>query len=247
MSDEIRKSMVRAMSDFRMIEAGDRVLVAVSGGKDSSTLLIHLQEIERRAKFSFTVDALLINQKQPWFDPAPYISWMTERGFVVKIIEDPIFDVAVKKTMPGKSLCRICSRLRRGALYTYAEKNGYTKIALGHHRDDVNETLLLNLFFAGRMAAMPPKLFSDNGKHVVIRPMCYVAESKIIAYKNALGIPVLTCDSCSAKETGKREEMKALLQELEARYPGLSARLFKSMTHIRPSQLMDPDLYDFRF
>jgi tRNA 2-thiocytidine biosynthesis protein TtcA len=237
--------MVRAMSDYQMIEEGDRVLAAVSGGKDSTAMLIHMKEIERRANVSFTVDALLIDQKQPWFDPDPYISWMTARGFTVKIIEDPIFDVALKKTRPGKSLCRLCSRLRRGALYTYAEKNGYSKIALGHHRDDINETLLLNLFFAGRLAAMPPKLFSDNGKHVVIRPMCYVEENGIISFKNALGIPVVTCDSCSAREKGKREEMKILLKNLENQYPGLQATLFKSLQQVRTSQLMDRELFDF--
>ncbi|MBU0993258.1 MAG: tRNA 2-thiocytidine(32) synthetase TtcA [Proteobacteria bacterium] len=245
LSEKIRKTMVRAMSDFHMIEEGDRVLAAVSGGKDSATMLIHLEEIRKRAKFRFTVDALLVNQKQPWFDAEQYLAWMTGRGFFIKMIEDDVFNVALQKTRPGKSLCRICSRLRRGVLYTYARKNGYTKIALGHHRDDLNETLLMNMFFSGRIAAMPPKLVSNDGHNVVIRPMCYVEEEKIIAYKEAAGIPVMTCDPCESQDKAQRQKMKTLLKGLESTYPGLEAILLKSMKNIKPSRLLDKDLFDF--
>ena len=233
------------MADFQMVEAGDRVLAAVSGGKDSSTMLIHLNEIQRRAQFPFTVEGLLINHKQPGFDPSEFLSWMAEQGLTIKVIEEPIFGVTQKRTRPGKSPCRICSRLRRGVLYTYAKKNAYTKIALGHHRDDINETLLLNLFFAGRMAAMPPKLLSDDKKHVVIRPLSYVKENDIIVFKEMMKIPVLTCGLCPGREEGKRKEMKSLLHELENRYPGLQAALFKSLQQVRTSQLMDRELFNF--
>ena len=178
LEEKIRKKVVSAISDYDMLEEGDRVMVAVSGGKDSSILLLMLNEIQKRAKFSFTVDAVILDQKQPGFDCHKFAEWLGERGLGLKIIEEDTYSIVTDKVEEGKTFCGLCSRLRRGILYNYAHANGYNKIALGHHRDDLLETVLMNMFFNGRISSMPPKLKSDDGRNTVIRPSCLCGRGK---------------------------------------------------------------------
>lgn len=245
LGEKIRKTMVRAISDYHMLEEGDRVLCAVSGGKDSTVMFLKLLELQKKAKVNFTVHGLMIDQEQPWFNPGPYLSWLQNNGLSLSIHKEEVYPIALKKTRPGKSLCRICSRLRRGILYTYAYENGYNKIALGHHRDDLNETILLNMFFSGHIASMPPKLFSEDGRNIVIRPMCYLEEKKLSAYANELGIPVMTCEPCESHGSMQRKKMKELLLTLEEKHPGLGASLLESMKNIKASQLLDKNFWNF--
>lgn len=237
--------MVRGISDYNMLEEGDRVLCAISGGKDSTVMFLKLLDIREKAKFNFTIHGLMLDQKQPWFNPRAYLKWINKRGLEVSILEENIYPVALQKTKPGKSLCRICSRLRRGALYSYAASNGYNKIALGHHRDDLNETVLLNMFFSGHIASMPPKLISEDGRNIVIRPMCYIEEKKIIEYAKSLGIPAMTCQPCEARGSMQRMKIKILLEKLEKENPGVGASILESLKNIKPSQLMDKALWSF--
>jgi tRNA 2-thiocytidine biosynthesis protein TtcA len=242
---KIRKKMVSAISDYHMLEDGDRLLVAVSGGKDSTIMLLMLYEILRRAKIDFSISAVMLDQKQPGFAPDVYRRWLKDREIEFTILEQDTHSIVIKKTKPGKSYCRICARLRRGSLYSYAHTNRYTKIALGHHRDDLNETLLLNMFFTGTIAGMPPKLISEDSRNVVIRPLCYVSEQSLISYAKQLDIPTLPCNLCESQENTRRSQMKELLQTLENKYPDIGGNILKSQTNIRPSQLMDKNLWDF--
>ena len=243
---KIRKKMAAAISDYHMIEGGDKVLAAVSGGKDSTIMLLMLHEIRRRAKVDFSIDAIMLDQKQPGFDPENYMNWIKEKGIELTVLEQDTHSIVIKKTKPGKSLCRICSRLRRGLLYSYAHENGYTKIALGHHRNDLNETVLLNMFFCGSIASMPPKLISDDGRNTVIRPLCYVSEDSLISYSKELNFPVIPCTLCESQGNTLRSRMKELLGSLEDKYPDIGGNLLSSQKNVRPSKLMDPDLWDFK-
>ncbi len=240
LEEKMRKTMVSTIAEFELLEPGDRVLVAVSGGKDSTIMLLLLEEIRRRAPFSFEIEPVILDQKQPGFDAARYSAWLAERGFALRIIEQDTYSVVTSLTAPGKSYCGLCSRLRRGALYSFAHAEGFTKIALGHHREDFNETLLLNLFFAGVLGGMPPRLESDDGRNVVIRPMAEITEGDLVRYAEHLRIPVIPCNLCGTQEVQRRGEMKALLAELEGRYPGLRGSVLTAQRNLRPSQLMDP-------
>jgi tRNA 2-thiocytidine biosynthesis protein TtcA len=240
LQEKIRKAMVGTIAEYGLIEENDRVLVAVSGGKDSTILLLQLEEIRRRAPFRFVIEPVLLDQKQPGFDAARYAQWLEERGFRLRILEQDTYSVVVSRTEPGKSYCGLCSRMRRGALYAFAAEHGFSKIALGHHREDLNETLLLNLFFSGVLGSMPARLESDDGRNVVIRPMAEVSEADLTRLADVLEIPVIPCNLCGNQANARRQEMKALITELESRYPGLRGSMLTAQKNLRPTQLLDP-------
>jgi tRNA 2-thiocytidine biosynthesis protein TtcA len=228
-----------------MIEHGDRVMVCLSGGKDSYTLLDILLSLQRSAPIEFELIAVNLDQKQPGFPAHVLPDYLTALGVPFHVIEQDTYSV-VKRVIPeGKTMCGLCSRLRRGALYRYAGEHGVTKIALGHHRDDIVETLFLNMFFGGKLKAMPPKLRSVDGKHVVIRPLAYVAERDIERYARVREFPLIPCSLCGAQANLQRMEIKKMLREWEQRYPGRTESIFSSLRNVVPSHLADPRAADF--
>ena len=241
----LRSLVGKAIEDFRMIEGGDKVMVCLSGGKDSYTLLDILLSLKRSAPVDFDVIAVNLDQKQPGFPEHVLPDYLTALGAPFHIIEQDTYSV-VKRVIPeGKTMCGLCSRLRRGALYRYASENGVTKIALGHHRDDIVETLFLNMFFGGKLKAMPPKLRSEDGRHIVIRPLAYVAESDIERYARAREFPLIPCSLCGSQENMQRLEIKNMLRDWERRYPGRTETIFSSICNVVPSHLSDPETFDF--
>lgn len=245
LSDAIRRKMVAAINDYEMLQDGDRVLAAVSGGKDSTVMLLLLNEIRKRAKINFTLDAVMLDQKQPGFDAKEYKQWLESEGFNLTILEHDTYTIVIDKVDDGKAYCSLCSRLRRGILYNYAHEHGYHKIALGHHRDDFNETVLMNMFYNGQLSGMPPKLFSDDGRNIVIRPLCYIPEKKIIDLTNEIGFPIIPCNLCGSQENLRRAQMKQMLNKLEIENPGIGGNLLASQRNIKPSQLLDKSYWDF--
>jgi tRNA 2-thiocytidine biosynthesis protein TtcA len=235
----------KAIEDFRMIEAGDKVMVCLSGGKDSYTLLDILLSLQRSAPVDFQLIAVNLDQKQPGFPEHVLPEYLTALGVPFHIIEQDTYSV-VKRVIPeGKTMCGLCSRMRRGALYRYAAENGVTKIALGHHRDDIVETLFLNMFFGGKLKAMPPKLHSEDGRHIVIRPLAYVPESEIERYARAREFPLIPCTLCGSQDNMQRVEIKKMLREWELQYPGRTESIFSSLRNVVPSHLADPAAFDF--
>jgi len=235
----------KAIADFRMIADGDHVMVCLSGGKDSYTLLDILLSLQRSAPVSFEITAVNLDQKQPGFPAEVLPRYLEELGVRFHVIEQNTYAV-VKRVIPeGKTLCGLCSRLRRGALYRYAAENGITKIALGHHRDDIVETLFLNMFFGGRLKAMPPKLLSENRRHIVIRPLAYVAEASIARYAAARAFPIIPCTLCGSQTNMQRLVVKNMLREWEQKFPGRIESIFSSICNVAGSQLADPALFDF--
>lgn len=241
----LRGQVGKAIGDYRMIEHGDRVMVCLSGGKDSYTLLDMLLSLQRRAPVSFELVAVNLDQKQPDFPVEVLPRYLDELGVPYRIVEEDTYSVVKRVIEPGKTMCGLCSRLRRGVLYRVASELGATKVALGHHRDDIVETLFLNMFYGGRMKAMPPKLLSDDGKHVVIRPLAYCAERDIARYAHGRGFPIIPCKLCGSQDNMKRREVKAMLAKWEQEDPGRSDRLFRSLQNVTPSHLADRDLFDF--
>lgn len=242
----LRGLVGKAIEDFSMIESGDRVMVCLSGGKDSYTLLDLLLSLQRSAPVSFDVIAVNLDQKQPGFPEHVLPDYLTSLGVPFHIIEQDTYSV-VKRVIPeGKTMCGLCSRLRRGALYRYAAENGVTKIALGHHRDDIVETLFLNMFFGGKLKAMPPKLRSEDGRHIVIRPLAYVSEADIERYARARAFPLIPCSLCGSQENMQRMEVKKMLREWELQYPGRTESIFSSVCSVIPSHLADTSIYDFK-
>ncbi len=241
---EIRKKIVQAISEYQMLEEGDKVMVAVSGGKDSSILLTLLSEIRRRAPYNYEIEAVMLDQKQPGFDASAYTQWVQSLGIKFTILERDTYSI-VKEKVQGGVYCSLCSRLRRGILYGYAQEHGFTKIALGHHRDDLQETLLMNLFYTGRLATMPAKLKSDDGKNIVIRPMVFVAEKDLIQLSKLWAFPIMPCNLCGSQDGMKRQRMKKLLSDLTQEIPGIGQSMITAMTNVRESQLLDPHLMDF--
>jgi tRNA 2-thiocytidine biosynthesis protein TtcA len=236
----------QAIGDFGMIEDGDKVMVCLSGGKDSYAMLDILLKLRERAPIEFEIVAVNLDQKQPGFPAEILPNYLSALGVQFHIENQDTYSI-VKRVVPeGKTTCGLCSRLRRGILYRVADELGATKIALGHHRDDILETMLLNMFFAGKLKGMPPKLRSDDGKHIVIRPLAYVPEKLLERYALDMNFPIIPCNLCGSQPNLQRAAMKEMLREWEKKFPGRVENLFRSMHHIVPSHLMDGEAFDFK-
>ncbi len=241
----LRHLVGKAVGDYRMIESGDRIMVCMSGGKDSYTLLDMLLALQRRAPVPFELVAVNLDQKQPGFPEQVLPDYLSSLGVAYDILEQDTYSVVTRAVPEGKTYCGLCSRLRRGVLYRYASENGITRIALGHHRDDIVETFFLNLFHAGKAKAMPPKLLSDDGNHVVIRPMAYCAEADITTYARMREFPIIPCDLCGSQENLERVKIKNMLRAWEVASPGRIEQFFRGLQHVRLSHLADRSLFDF--
>ncbi len=242
---QLRGCVGKAVGEYGMIADGDRVMVCVSGGKDSYTLLDILMSLQRSAPIRFEIIAVNLDQKQPGFPAEVLPGYLTALGVPFHIIEQNTYAVVKRVIAEGKTLCGLCSRLRRGALYRFAAENGITKIALGHHRDDIVETLFLNMFFGGRLKAMPPKLLSEDRRHIVIRPLCRVAERDIERYAAARKFPIIPCTLCGSQMHLQRLAVKNMLKDWEQKFPGRIESIFSSIQNVAASQLADPKLFDF--
>ena len=241
----LRRLVGQAIADFDMIRAGDRVMVCLSGGKDSYGLLDILLKLRAAAPLDFEIVAVNLDQRHPGYPEQVLPEYLERLGIPFRIARQDTYSV-VKRVVPaGRTMCGLCSRLRRGVLYRVAKELGATKIALGHHRDDILETFFLNLFFGGKLKAMPPKLGSDDGHHVVIRPLAYVAEADLAEWADARRFPIIPCNLCGSQETLQRAQAKAMLQDWEKRYPGRIESIFNALTRIEPSHLLDRRLFDF--
>ena len=246
LAKRLRHQVGRAIADFNMIEEGDRVMVCLSGGKDSYTMLDILLQLQQKAPVNFEILAVNLDQKQPDFPEHVLPEYLQSVGVPFHIIEQDTYSVVTRVVPEGKTMCSLCSRLRRGALYTYAEEHGYNKIALGHHRDDLLATFFLNLFHHAKISGMPPTLQSDNGKHIVIRPLAYVQESDIVEYAAAKKFPIIPCNLCGSQENLQRKQVGLMLKQWEREHPGRLESMANALGDIRPSQLSDPSLFDFR-
>jgi tRNA 2-thiocytidine biosynthesis protein TtcA len=242
---QLRGAVGRCIADFRMIGEGDRVMVCLSGGKDSYTLLDILLSLQRAAPVHFEILAVNLDQKQPDFPAHVLPEYLAALGVPFHVIEQDTYSVVKRVIAPGRTMCGLCSRLRRGALYRFAAENGVTKIALGHHRDDIVETLFLNLFFGGRLKAMAPKLLSDDGRHILIRPLAYVAERDIARYARGRAFPLIPCKLCGSQDNMQRVAVKKMLSAWEREYPGRTETIFSALKNIEPAHLADPRRFDF--
>lgn len=241
----LRRQVGSAIMDYTMIEEGDRVMVCLSGGKDSYALLDLLMKLREKAPVNFELFAVNLDQKQPGFPEEILPNYLTSIGIPFEIIEQDTYSV-VKRVIPeGKTTCSLCSRLRRGVLYQYAKDHGFNKIALGHHRDDMVETLFMNMFFGGTMKAMPPKLQSDDGDNILIRPLAYCEEKDLIKYAELRQFPIIPCNLCGSQDGLQRQTTKSMLAQWEEKYPGRMDSIFRAMCNVKPSQLADPALFDF--
>lgn len=245
LATKIRKQITQALSEYDMIKDNDRILVCVSGGKDSSILTILLDEIRKRAEINFTIEAILLDQRQPGFNAVQFKTWIESEGIMLHIVEKDTYSVVVEKVKNGV-FCSLCSKMRRAILYDFAYAQDFQKMALGHHRTDIIETTLLNLFYSGKLATMPVKLLSDDERNVIIRPMMYVDENDLIELSKAWGFPVIPCNLCGSQEGLKRKKMKKLIQELQKDIPNLSASFITALQNSNPSHLLDQNLYSFK-
>ncbi|HMO48804.1 MAG TPA: tRNA 2-thiocytidine(32) synthetase TtcA [Rubrivivax sp.] len=245
LSKKLHRQVGQAIADFNMIEAGDKLMVCLSGGKDSYALLDILLSLRERAPVRFDIVAVNLDQKQPGFPAHVLPQYLRGRGVPFHIEDQDTYGIVKKLVPEGQTMCSLCSRLRRGILYRVAGELGATKIALGHHRDDMVVTLLMNMFFGGRMKGMPPKLASDDGRHVVIRPLAYVAETDLERWAAHRRFPIIPCTLCGSQDDLQRVQIKAMLRDWERRYPGRSDNMLRAMSHVVPSHLMDAKLHPF--
>lgn len=236
----------KAIADFNMIQRGDRVMVCLSGGKDSFTLLTLLQSLRCRSNNKFTLFAFTLDQAQPGWDDTKLRAWLSDRNIAHEILTRDTYSIVKEKIPEGKTYCSLCSRLRRGIIYRYAEENGYTKIALGHHRDDLIRTLMMSILYNGDIRSMPPKLLSDNKKHIVIRPLCYVQEQDIIEFATEQAFPIIPCNLCGSQENLARKRIGNLIDQLAVENPKIPSNILHALQSIKPSQLMDQDLWQFK-
>ncbi|MEQ1439277.1 tRNA 2-thiocytidine(32) synthetase TtcA [Fontimonas sp. SYSU GA230001] len=245
LAKRLRRQVGQAIMDYNMIVEGDRVMVCLSGGKDSYTMLDLLLQLQAKAPVKFELVAVNLDQKQPGFPEHVLPGYLKALGVPFHILEQDTYSV-VKRVIPeGKTLCSLCSRLRRGALYSYAQEQGFTKIALGHHKDDIVATFFLNLFHGGKLAAMPPKLLSDDGRNVVIRPLAYCRERDIAAYAEQKAFPIIPCNLCGSQEQLQRKQVRRMMDAWEREHPARIEQAFAALTNVAPSQLADPTLFDF--
>ena len=242
----LRRNVGKAIEDYRMIEAGDRVMVCLSGGADSYTMLDILMQLQESAPVEFELIAVNLDQKQPDFPEHVLPEYLSTLGVKFHILEQDTYSVVTDIIPEGKTMCGLCSRLRRGAIYTFAKKEGFNKIALGHHRDDIVETLFLNMFYGSKMKAMPPKLLSDDGENIVIRPLAYCRESDIKTYAEEMAFPIIPCNLCGSQDKLQRQAIKSMLNDWDRQYPGRVEQIFNSMQNIVPSHLLDNQLFSFK-
>lgn len=245
LAKRLRRSVGWAIGDFNMIESGDRVLVCVSGGKDSYALADILWDLKRRAPVHFEMTAFNLDQKQPGFPEHVLPEYFAGRGIPFEVVEQDTYSVVTEVVPEGKTLCSLCSRLRRGVIYTYAKRHGYNKIALGHHREDILETLLMNMFHGGRLKTMPPKLISDDGANIVIRPLAYCREKDLARYAGEREFPIIPCNLCGSQADLERVRTKEMLAAWEKQFPGRIENMMRSLANVVPSHLLDTGLYDF--
>ncbi|KYP93447.1 tRNA 2-thiocytidine biosynthesis protein TtcA [bacteria symbiont BFo2 of Frankliniella occidentalis] len=241
----LRRNVGEAIADFSMIEEGDRIMVCLSGGKDSYTLLEILRSLQKSAPINFSLIAVNLDQKQPGFPGHILPEYLESLGVEYKIVEEDTYSIVKEKVPEGKTTCSLCSRLRRGILYRTATELGCTKIALGHHRDDIIQTLFLNMFYGGKMKGMPPKLMSDDGKHIVIRPLAYCREKDIIRFSEAKQFPIIPCNLCGSQPNLQRQVIGDMLRDWDKRYPGRIETMFSAMQNVVPSHMADTTLFDF--
>jgi tRNA 2-thiocytidine biosynthesis protein TtcA len=247
---KLRNSLIsatgKAIGDYNMVEEGDTILVCMSGGKDSYTMLMMLLALQERAPVNFKLIAMNLDQKQPNFPEHILPAYLSELGVDFRIVEADTYSIVKEKIPEGKTTCSLCSRLRRGIIYRTAQALGANKIALGHHRDDIVQTLFLNMFFGAKMKAMPPKLATNRGEFMVIRPLAYCAEKDIISYAKQMAFPIIPCDLCGSQENLQRQKVKDMLHAWEREQPGRINNIFRAISNVEPSHLADTDLYDFK-
>lgn len=241
----LRRQVGQAIADYGMIEAGDKVMVCLSGGKDSYTMLDVLLQLQKKAPVPFELVAVNLDQKQPDFPAQVLPDYLQSIGVPYRVLEQDTYSVVSRVIQEGKTMCSLCSRLRRGALYAYAQANGFNKIALGHHRDDIVATFFLNLFFHAKLSGMPPKLLSDDGRHVVIRPLAYVREADIAAYAQARQFPIIPCNLCGSQDNLQRQQVQKMMAQWDRDSPGRTDQIARALGNVEPSQLADPKLFDF--
>ena len=241
----LRRLTGEAVADFNMIEHGDKVMVCLSGGKDSYTLLDVLLQLQKKAPVDFELVAVHLDQKQPGYDARVLPDYLAHIGVPFQIIEQDTYSVVSRVIPEGRTMCSLCSRLRRGALYAHAARHGFTRIALGHHRDDMVATFFLNLFFHAKLSGMPPKLLSDDGRHVVIRPLAYASEADIACHANAMAFPIIPCDLCGSQDNLQRKQVQKMMAAWEAETPGRIDQIARALGRVEPSQLADSKLFNF--
>src|SRR3989338_6796437 len=236
----------KAIADFNMIQKGDRVMVCLSGGKDSFTMLTILNALRKRSNNKFEIFSFTLDQAQPGWDDSKLKNWLASKNIPHDILTRDTYSIVKEKIPEGNTYCSLCSRLRRGIIYRYAEENGFNKIALGHHRDDLIRTVLMSMFYTGDIRSMPPKLLSDNKKHIVIRPLCYVQERDIIAFAEAEAFPIIPCTLCGSQENLMRKRIGKLIDDMAIENPKIPSNILHALQNIKPSQLMDQQLWPFK-